>query len=396
MPKKGKSNTDMDLSDLHQSSSSVNSHLMSEIRPSDILQSAVDWTNLGSSNIVESRLRKRRFEQSDNQIQSNNNSSSSNEARTSGSTISAASNKKAKPTELTIKIPNQGNVASSINLREYTPTSPNGPETPTVAEHGKLVRSISVDFSNMFQRELKVPIAEVRVKQMVLRGKDLLVYDAKGNPKEARAITSGKGRSMAMTGQKVLGHTLYEKFLPKLEKLTGLEPARLAKALRDGLLDHGAFGKAVNSLETESQKTALIQTVELFHNEIINRSSANLHAIVGAIDRQIDDLENQSKAMSDISDNKTMTDRLQASSLFLPKGGQQLSRFHHNDASESSIPEKFGELFRNNAKALARVVRKAGGTEGLSELSAQYIRNLRDNWNFESRIPTPKKKKGKR
>jgi len=393
---KGKSNTDMDLSDLRQSSSSVNSHVMSEIHPSDILQSAVDWTNLDNSNIVESRLRKRRFEQSDNQIQSNNNSSSSNEARTSGSAVSAA-RKKAKPTELTVKIPDRGNVASSVNLREYTPTTtPNGPETPTKAEHGTLVRRISVDFSELFQRDLNVAIADVRVKQMVLRGEDLKVYDAKGNPKEARAITSGKGRSVAMTGQKVLGHTLYEKFLPKLERLTGLEPARLAKALRDGLLDHGAFGKAVNSLETESQQTALIQTVSLFHNEIINRSSANLHAIVGAIDRQIDDLENQSKAMSDISDNKTMTDRLQASSLFLPKGGQQLSRFHHNDTSESSIPEKFGELFRNNAKALARVVRKAGGTEGLSELSAQYIRNLRNNWNFESRIPTPKKKKGKR
>jgi hypothetical protein len=386
----------MDLSELRQSSSSVNSHPMSDIHPSDILQIAVDRSNLSGSNIVESRLRKRRFERSDIQIQSNNNSSSSNEARTSGSAISAASNKKAKPTELTIQIPDRGNVASSVNLREYTPTSPNGPDTPTEAEHGKLVRSISVDFSDMFQRELKVPVAEVRVKQMVLRGRNLLVYDAKGNPKEARAITSGKGRSMVMTGQKVLGHTLYEKFLPKLERLTGLEPTRLAKALRDGLLDHKEFGNAVNSLKTESQKTALIQTVELFHNEIINRSSANLHAIVGALDRQIADLEDESKSMSDISDSKTMTDRLQASTLALPKGGQQLSRFHHNDTSESSIPEDLGELFRNNAKALARVVRKAGGTEGLLELSAQYIRNLRDNWNFESRIPTPKKKKGKR
>jgi hypothetical protein len=267
---------------------------------------------------------------------------------------------------------------SEISIAGYSPNaSPNRDSSivkPSYDVHKARIRRLSDDLSARLGTET------ARSKQTVITSKNISFFNERTKKyTEARGTTSGKGRSMSMTGSKALGATRYAEFLPKLPTTTGLAPEKLALALRNGLLNGGEFEKTIESLPNEKQKTALTQTVLLLHNEIINRSAGNLIGIIGAIDRQITHPE-----------DKTLTERLTASSLFHAKGGQALSSFARKNKAEADIPAGQTDLLKNNAISLERAIQGLGGEAQLLSLSKQYADNLKQHWTFDVREPKPK------
>ena len=103
--------------------------------------------------------------------------------------------------------------------------------------------------------------------------------------------TKMAGRFITMRGPKVLGDTQYAKFLPRLHTDTGLTHQDLAAIIEAGLLQDETYQQLMQGLNGD-QREMVAQTVTLFHNEILHRSSTNLVTIVHELRRAAENGDN--------------------------------------------------------------------------------------------------------
>lgn len=259
---------------------------------------------------------------------------------------------------------------------DFTPFTPSyagpdtPPSTPTPAQYNPFARRLSGDFSTGFEAQFGESTETVRARKIALE------HAHTG----ARGTTYGDSRFMSLTGKKVLGDTLYEKFLSKLPGLTGLDQAALAQALLDGLLDGAAFNTLLDGLNANQQE-AMTMTVRLLHNEIVNRSSVNLLTLVGALRRSLADA------------SKTIDQRLLAEGLFVPVakdhkgvGGQQLSRSHHVGSDVLTRADSdLTAIHHQNRKAIGNLADANNAdldevADGFKKVIEAYLANLKDYW----------------
>jgi len=248
------------------------------------------------------------------------------------------------------------------------------PGTPPVSEYTTFGRRLSGEFSTLFEAEIGFDTATARSSTVKL------VHDDTA----ASGVTCGPGRFQTNSGKKVLGETVYSKFVPKLPTLSGLSEAEVAQALLDGLLDDVAFRAILADLEPDQQE-ALTKTVRLLNNEIIHRSSVNLLTITGVLKRCL------------VDSSKTISVRFQTEGLFAPVGkehkynigGQQLSRSHwpgstaldRADAELTGIHHAHRQAIGNLAKSNA--VDLDGVATACTELFKKYVENLQEYWRLE-------------
>ncbi|HYE52571.1 MAG TPA: hypothetical protein VEB20_23450 [Azospirillaceae bacterium] len=278
--------------------------------------------------------------------------------------------------------------AEAFHFDGFDPDAVDDEDMPSDEQYFALARRGSIDFSEQFEAKFGIGTGDARTRILDIEHLDT------GNEYHV----GGPGRFMTMSNSQ-LGHTVYAQFIPGLAAKTGLDEAELSRVLHAGLYDRDDYAERTAEL-TPDAKRALEQTLTLLHNEIINRSSANLPTITGALEATMQDADT------------SLNDRLSRSAMFYPTagsyrsktGGQQMSRLHHEGstgakklAAEKLEPGLLG-IKDNAKKGLAGVSRKYNIDIGqlhdlrIKGMQERYISNLARTYKITPRELPPKAK----
>lgn len=243
----------------------------------------------------------------------------------------------------------------------------------------RLNRSNSMDFSDLLNTEFGGTSDEAR--EGTLRQE--FTSEVPGHTTQ-NYTTSGSGRLMSLASSQ-LGGTKYAQFIPKLKTKTGKSEQVTATLLLHALTNHDEYVKRANSEALPDMgRLALEQTVALFNNEIISRSSSNLPTIVGVL--------------QSVSQGKTadMLDGFNKVGMFVPTGsdysynigGQMLSRMHHKGSTgrkhykAGKFEPTLKTLYQNYRGGLHKLSRRhktdiPGLKTPIHKLHRRYIKNLK-------------------